>query len=253
MDTVFPGKSEIATEKMRDSVAAPKADRSLVSAGETALEEAMSETQASDLLQFACDRYRALRGGLYAWRGKMEKWERMSEGDYSDRVSQPNPDRPDLAPDVFRFENGTLGMTDGFVDFAKAQAKNDIFGTRPYLSASPEGRSDRKLAELITKHSQWKLNQSNFETVMLDAIATASWGGTAFPKLRWETSTDSHRKRIDAAWSISQKAFLMGADGDYITDAAGLETIRISMAGTWSGSPASWRKASSPMTTCARI
>jgi hypothetical protein len=151
----------------------------------------------------------------------------MGKNDYSDRITQPNPDKPELSPDIFRLNNGSMGLSAGFVDFATSQVKNDVFGTSPWLSANPEGSSDRDLANLITKHSQWKFNQTSLQESLLDAIRVTCWGGTSFVKARWEKQSETIHKKVSAAWSLSQDAFLMGLDGGYVLEMATLKQLQV--------------------------
>lgn len=227
MDMTFHGKTENAVEEIRSNTrgAATDGEYKSLSAGETPLENQLSEYRKDWLTQYVCERFRILHSGLFQWRQKMEVWESMSKDDYSHRITEPNAEKPDISPDVFRVQNGTMGLSASFVGFAAAQAKNDIFGTYPWLAANPEGRSDRELADTVTKHAQWKTNQSNLEETLLDAIQTACWGGTSFVKTRWDRQTETYRKAIPAAWSRSTGDFIIGEDGDYVQDAATLEVM----------------------------
>lgn len=234
MEVILEGKSEIATEEIRRNT--EKTDRyESVSAGETALENQLNKIRMEWLCQYVCERFRVLHQGLFHWRAKMQVWEEMSEDDYSNRITEPNPDKPELAPDIFRVENGSMGLSSGFVDFASAQARGDIFGTRPWLAATPEG-SDRELANTITKHAQWKFDQSNLQETLIDAIKVACWGGTAFVKPRWDRQVENYRTAIAAAWSMSENDFILGPDGDYITDAETLMAMGIT-----DGSDIEWK------------
>jgi hypothetical protein len=228
MDMTFPGKTENAVEEIRRNTrSANDGDYKSISANQTPLENELSETRKEWLTQYVCDRFRILHNGLFHRRAKMEIWEAMSKDDYSHRITEPNSEKPDISPDIFRMQNGSMGLSAGFTQFAGAQARNDIFGTYPWLAANPEGREDRELADTITKHAQWKTNQSNLEATLIDAIQTACWGGTAFCKVRWDRQVETYRKAISAAYSISAGDFLLGPDGDFITDPAVLEAMGV--------------------------
>lgn len=238
MDMTFQGTTENAVEEIRRSMrgAGDDNDYKSISAGQTPLEDQLSEVRKDWLTQYVCERFRVLHQGLFQWRYKMEKWEAMSKDDYSHRITEPNPEKPDLSPDVFRVQNGTMGLSASFAGFASAQAKDDIFGTYPWLAANPEGRSDRELADTVTKHAQWKANQSNLEATLLDAIETACWGGTAFVKTRWDRQEETYRKAIPAAFSKSTGEFIIGPDGDYVQD----ESILLQM--DLDGDEVEWRQ-----------
>lgn len=185
---------------------------------DTPLYRELSDIRRNWLTQYVCDRWIKLHGDLSAWRAKMTKWEEYSESDYSSRRGEPNPNDIESVRDIFSYQNESLGVVEGFVDFAAAQAKNDIFGTRPWLAASPEGKDDIQLAEVLTKHASWKINQSNSEEVLRDAIRIACWGGTAFVKARWENDVDTSKALKVVAHSVSTGKPIMTPDGDYISD-----------------------------------
>ena len=185
---------------------------------QTPLFKELSEFRRGWLTQYVCDRWVKLYSDLSTWRTKMTKWEEFSEADYSSRKGEPNPNDIESIRDVFSFQNESLGVVEGFVDFAAAQAKNDIFGTRPWLAAKPEGSNDNQLAEVLTKHASWKINQSNSEEVLRDAIRIACWGGTAFVKARWENDVDTSKDFKIVAHSISSGSPILDAEGDFITN-----------------------------------
>ena len=194
----------------------------------SALASQLSEEQSGRLLRHICDDWTRLYTGLSPWRTLMERWERMSVMNYSDRVGKPDPNNPEPVLDVFSYQNDTLGMSEGFVDFAAAQAKDDIFGTKPWLAATPVGRHDTDLAAMISKHAQWKLGMSNIETAVNDAIRIACWGGTCFMKSRWLNETETF-KRDDkpAAFSISTQQPFTAPSGDLVYDAGTLEQMEV--------------------------
>ena len=193
-----------------------------MAAGKSPLSRAMNDVQANWLIQYVTDRWIVLHRDIGPWRTKMEKWEEMSEGDYHHRRSVPTPNQPEMLVDVFAYQNDTLGMTEGFVDFTEAQGTDDLFGTRPWLAAIPEGSDDSDLAELITRHAQWKFNQSNLEAVLKDAIDISCWGGTAFVKSRFVTKTEDYVRSIHAAHSKTTGEPFLGPDGDFVTTTAGI-------------------------------
>jgi hypothetical protein len=187
---------------------------------DTALAAQMSDSNAHWLVTYLVDRFEILHGDLRDWRAKMAKWERMSEGNYDDRIGRSDPNRPDNIPDIFTRQNDTLGLTEGFVDYFTAQARNDVFGTRPWLAATPEGRDDPQLAEQITRHANWKLNQSNLEAVTRDGIRIAAWGGTAFQKSRWIRDEETIKKKVNVAWSKRWDEAFVDGSGEFIQNEA---------------------------------
>lgn len=222
---IEPGKSATSSRMTRDDgkpVPLSVADSS------SALASELTEDQAQRLLRHVCDDWTRQYGSLHDWRQKMEKYERMSQMDYSDRKGKSDPNNPEPVLDVFSYQNDTLGMSEGFVDFAAAQAKDDIFGTKPWLAATPIGRNDTDLASKISKHAQWKLGMSNLETAVNDGIRIACWGGTAFLKSRWLRDTETY-KRDDraAAYSKSTREPFRAPNGDLVFTAEELEAMGV--------------------------
>lgn len=194
----------------------------------TPLGSSMDDAKRARFLQIVCDEWTRLYSSLDTWRKKMEKWERMSEMDYTDRVGVTDPNNPEPVLDVFSYQNDTLGMSEGFVDFVDAQASDDIFGTRPWLAAVPEGRNDPELAKLITKHANFKLSYSDLETAILDGIRVACWGGTAFLKSRYHIRTESYQTEDKPiAYSKASGGPYQSPSGDFIYSAEELEAMEV--------------------------
>jgi hypothetical protein len=231
--------SIVSIDERPDTHEAPatrKLPLSLIGA-RTALAAELDEIQAAWLLDHACEQWQLLHRSTSDWREDMNRWEQMAGEDYTSRIGQTDPNKPDARPDIFSYQNDTLGMAAGFWDFFNAQARNDIFGTEPWLSAAAEGRADGKLAELITRHSQWKLHRSNLEEVAKDAINVAGWGGTAFVKARWHREPETFRKfDIVAHATADGKPIVHPQSGDYIREKAELEALELDGADVfWKG------------------
>lgn len=221
-----------------DAIDAPAERLPLNLAGaRTAFSAQLDEIRASWLLDHVTEQWELLHKDLGEWREKMGRWEQMSKEDYSSRVGQPDPNKPDARPDVFSYQNDTLGMAAGFWDFYNAQARNDIFGTKPWLSATPEGRADVNLAELVTRHAQWKLSRSNLEEVAKDAINVAGWGGTCFVKSRWHREEEIVKRHVTVAHSISAGAPILHPEtGDFIKTKREAEALQLD------GDDVEWKK-----------
>lgn len=204
----------------------------------TPLAAELNEIQAAWLLEHAAEQWETLHRSLGDWRTKMDRWEAFSKEDYSSRVGQPDPTRPEAKPDVFTWQNDTLSLAAGFWDFFTAQARNDVFGTKPWLSAAPEGKADVNLAELVSRHSQWKLNQSNLEEVCKDAISVAGWGGTGFVKSRWRKDIETFRKSTMVLYPKDGKEPMVSPKtGDFIRKESEAEELGID------GNAVRWDKA----------
>lgn len=198
-----------------------------VASKESPLAKQMTATHANWLLNHVATRWGTLHGNMGAWRNKMEKWERMSEEDYSDRRHAADPVNASSVRDIFTDQNDTLGTVAGFVDFHEAQARDDIFGTRPWLAATPEGKDDIDLAEVMSKHAQWKFNQGDLEDALIDALRISTWGGTAFIKTGWDEDIDVFTRRVPAAHDVATGEPIMSAAGDYVRTAEELAEMNI--------------------------
>jgi hypothetical protein len=194
---------------------------------QSALSRQLGDIGTQWLLNHMTERWGQLHGNMGSWRAKMEKWERMSEEDYSDRKASRDKVNSSSVRDIFLDQNDTLGTSGGFVDFHAAQARNDIFGTRPWLAAVPEGKDDIDLAEIMSKHAQWKFNQGDLEDALIDAIRISTWGGTAFVKPVWESDIDVFTRKVPAAYSLATGEPIMNAAGEYVQTAEELAEMGV--------------------------
>lgn len=186
------------TERQRelaDQKAAGRRRRpAVLKAGETPLLRSLNKLHQEWLLRYCSEEWQRLHQGLDTWREKLRVYEEYADGDYSSRVRPPDPEKTDATRSMFEHQNYTLGLADGFCDYVKAQAKDDIFGLSPWISATPEGKADIELAENITRHAQWRLRHSNVREAMEDAISLAVDLGTAFIRERWEDVGESYEE-----------------------------------------------------------
>ncbi|MEY3898820.1 MAG: hypothetical protein RLZZ214_4342 [Verrucomicrobiota bacterium] len=198
-----------------------------VASRKSPLARELKDFHAQWLLTHVSERWSTLHNNMGSWRCKMEKWERMSEEDYSDRRHAVDPVNASSVRDIFTDQNDTLGTVAGFVDFHEAQSRDDIFGTRPWLAATPEGRDDNELAEIMTKHAQWKFNQGDLEDALIDALRISTWGGTAFIKPVWDNDVDVFTRRVPVAHDVATGQPILSAAGDYVRTAEELAEMGI--------------------------
>lgn len=195
---------------------------------DSTLARELSDSQMQWLMTHVTARWGFLNGGMGPWRAKMAKWEKQAEDDYSDRVGAMDKVNNSSVRDIFTDQNDTLGTVAGFYDFHAAQAKDDIFGTRPWLAATPEGKDDNELAETMSKHSQWKFNQSDIEETLQDAIKISTWGGTTFVKVRFHNEVDTYKHMVPVAHFVETGEPITNANGDYVKTAEELAAMGIS-------------------------
>ena len=209
---------------------------------QTPLLRALGNSDKNWLLNVCVDRWQALHNDLLSYRGDMERWERMSENDFTDRKIQVDAVSDATVKDIFQDHNETLGLVNGFVDFHYSQAKDDLFGTRPWLSVSPEGKDDISLADRISKHAQWKFAHSNLETTLLDALKVSTWGGTSFCKVGWLREAESFLTTAYEAFDAETGESIADPEGNPIQDRDTLQALIDE--GLFEGDPANieWRE-----------
>lgn len=209
-----------------------KKDFLSVTGSKTPLAKRLSTTERIWLMRHLTDRYSALDGNMSGWRGQMAKWERMSEENYQDRENAKDEVNNSSVIDIFSSQNESLGVSASFCDFHLAQVKDDIFGTRPWLAATPEGKSDDDLADVLSKFAQWKLNHSNAEPALIDALKVSTWGGTAFVKGSYLKEVESFEKIANCAvWTDMGEEpgkKIKGPSGGYVTTLEELEAMGVS-------------------------
>jgi hypothetical protein len=206
----------ITVEGKGDSVVASRPEKKIARKSFASLSPLMrelSDMQVQWLLRHCVDRHSDLNGKMGDWRAKMAKYERMSEDDYSDRRTELDEVNAASQKDIFHLQNDTLGTVSGFVDFHYAQAKDDIFGTRPWLAATPEGSDDADLADVITKHANWKLGYSDVENALHDALKISTWGGTAFVKASFVKDIETIKRTVPVAVEVKTGKDIVKEDG----------------------------------------
>jgi len=178
----------------------------------TPLGTALTPSQINWLTDYAIDRWRATHSSLSGWRSKMAKFEKRAENDFSDRATN-NELRNEETPDnIFFRNNNSLGLSNGFADFAFAQARDDLLGQFPWFQARPEGSDDEQLAADLSKHANWKIRHTNVTNVFTDAVNQSINIGTSFPKITW-------RRQIEEFERVATVA--VGPDGSPVATSAG--------------------------------
>ncbi len=229
MDIHIPDNRPTADQRMQEDQVRKTPPLLDLSQGKSPLARALNPIQANWLIKHACDRWWTLWNDLAVWRAKMIRWEEMSEGIYTSRVGAPNNTDPQYKKDVFSYCNDTMGVSEANVDFVAAQAINDLFGTDPWIAATPDGPGDSNeevdMADIVSKHLSWKLGQSNMERAIKDAVKMAVWGGTSFVKPAWRHFTETYTKADTVAFQKSTNAPLTAPGGDYWRDKESLQAF----------------------------
>jgi hypothetical protein len=225
---VIPDNSPTASQRDKSAMQdAQEHDPTILGEGKTALLHTITDTQKIWLLDYSVERFSSFWNSLSDWRARLAKYERMAEDEYSDRIGTNDPLHSDAPQRIFDRNNFSFGVVNGFADFAYAQSVDDLFGTRPWFSATPQGAESVHLADLISKHAQWKLDQSNAESVCKDAVRNAVDLGTGFVKCRWQKVIETSKTLRVVAWSKSNNALILGAGGDIVEDEDELKAMGV--------------------------
>lgn len=183
----------------------------------TALEDGLNDAKALWLIQHCKSRWESLHGALNAYREERERAEKQMREDFSWRLHRESR-HSDVSETIFEKNNDTLNIVGSFRDFLAAQAKNDIFGAKPWFSVKPEGRSDAELSEKLQRHFSYKLKTNNLEDTYLEAIDLAAGLGEAFIKTTWRTETDTFERAVMVLHSKGKPVVLPTGEYIYSTD-----------------------------------
>lgn len=215
---VFDNRPTARQRELEERSQKVSRSRVLSAKGVTALSRRLNTMQTAWLTEYVVGRWNNLYSSLSFWRAKLQRFEQFANEDYSSRIGERDRERSDASRSIFERSNGSLNVVAGFADYAFAQVRDEIFGTRPWLAATPEGRNDDKLADLITKHSQWKFNRTNMEEAMIDAARLAVDLGTVFVKQRWLREIEKYQQIEWVAFSKATNEALLNELGDWVTD-----------------------------------
>jgi hypothetical protein len=210
-----PNANANARERETAAAASPRPQRRIPQ-GVTALTADLKDEQIDQLGLYFSLRYTALHNSLDTWRTKLEILDRISNQNRQDRRGAKDQDHEDGENNIFRLSNHSLGLVAGFADFAYAQARDEIFGTTPYFAATPQGRADNDLADLITKHAHWKLDQTSTVSAYCDALRQACDLGTSFVKTIWRKEIETYQKLVTVAHGPDKQP-LFQEDGTLLT------------------------------------
>lgn len=159
----------------------------------------------------------ALISSGHQWRQDLERFQKQAENNFEERIAV-DPKR-NLDPDtawkrIFSESNSTMDIVGGFADFLFAQAANDIFGARPWLSVKPVGKRDAQLASDVSRWTHHKFESANVESAYLSALKRAVDLGTAFPKWIYSQTPDLHERRATVL-ADSKGNPIVSETGDY--------------------------------------
>ncbi|MEP6672351.1 MAG: hypothetical protein ABJF10_24515 [Chthoniobacter sp.] len=182
----------------------------------SALHKSLSEDQYKRLVKAALCRYKAIseekeRSQLEE---DLKRFELRAEGDYSDRTTPGNANRP--LQKIFSLKNETLGIIRSVKRFLLARICKDLFGSEPIFYVRPEGKVDKPLAEAMQKHAGWKLRQADYKAKIKRAIDTLFDVGFVAIKTTWDVQEDVSESLEMILVHKADGAPVLTQDGDYI-------------------------------------
>lgn len=191
-----------------------------VEARETDLESLIKSANTWDTVQtYIGLRLDAMATSTSLWRRDLERFQRQAENNFSDRLggidTKDAKDADSAWNRIFSESNSTMDIVGGFADFVYAQAANDIFGARPWLSAQPVGKKDTQLASDVSRYIHHKFSNANVESAYLSALKRAVDLGTAFPKWIFTKTPDFFERRA-AVLADADENPVLTETGDYI-------------------------------------
>lgn len=154
------------------------------------------------------------------FRIKLEKYERQAASDFGDRRvggwhqhsdygAQYVP--PELRT-IFDRSNLSVQIVRSVVRFLMSRIHKDMFGSKPWLAATPEGPHDEALAAQIQKHADWKLRQCSWQERARDALSTAFALGFVPMKTTWTEDWDTSDTLQSVLANGDQPVLANGAD-----------------------------------------
>lgn len=126
--------------------------------------------------------------------------------------------RPSLLGGIFQQSNLIVPIARRICRQMIARAVNYFFGTSPWFSAYPVGAMDKSRADKADRYLRWKTDQSKLQRVEEQGIERAFVLGEAVTKTTWKRKETIHKTRATVLVDENGKDIL-GADGDYITEA----------------------------------
>ncbi len=155
----------------------------------TALLAKLNAHQRERLIDFAERRSQEIDTELIPWRAKLEKYERMADNDFSDRLAASDADSV-----IALGGNKSLNLVRSVTRFMKGRCEGDIFGGEPFFFAKAEGLADAAEADAIQKHFGFKLRQADYRKSGKDAVGTALDLGTAIKKTTWKIVAEPYER-----------------------------------------------------------
>ena len=126
--------------------------------------------------------------------------------------------RPALLGGIFTHSNLVVPIARRICRQMVARAVNYFFGTTPWYSVYPVGIMDKDRADKADRYIRWKTDQSKLQRSEEQGVERAMVIGEAVTKTTWKRKEQIYKTRATVLVDEQGKDIL-GADGDYITEA----------------------------------
>lgn len=182
-----------------------------------ALLSRLGDEKTRKLAQMCCDRVGSLQGQLSDLHRKRDNYLLQMEDrfDYRKTLGLQDSEKPTA---IFAKQNDSLNVVGGLAEFMAARTIDDLLGSQPFFSVSPEGIKDKRLATTMQRHADWRVRRSNIESAFSEAINTAYAIGEVPVKTIYDQRMLYSERPANLLVNPATGKFVVTPEGDYITD-----------------------------------
>ena len=193
-----------------------------------ALLSRLGDEKTKKLADMCCARVVSLQGQLSELHRKRDNYLLQMEDrfDYRKTLGEQDSERPTA---IFAKQNDSLNVIGGLAEFMAARTIDDLLGSLPFFSVSPEGINDKTLAQTMQRHADWRIRRSNIESAFSEAINTAYAIGEVPVKTIYDQRMLYYERPANLLIDKAGK-FVVTPAGEYITDQDAIITEEATMA-----------------------
>ncbi|MBE2180065.1 MAG: hypothetical protein IAE97_06300 [Chthoniobacterales bacterium] len=126
--------------------------------------------------------------------------------------------RPAVLGGIFKDTNLTVPIVRRVVRQMIARANNYFFGTDPWLSAYPVGKSDKPLADKVDRYTRHKLDEAKTKEAEQLAVELAFVRGECVVKTAYKKKEQIYKKDTKVLINPATGQPILDANGDFIED-----------------------------------
>lgn len=164
-----------------------------------------------------CNRVTSLVGALSELHRMRDNYLLQMEDqfDYRKTLGEQDTEKPTA---IFAKQNDSINIIGGLSEFLSARTIDDLIGSQPFFSLTPEGRNDKDLSKTMQRHAEWRIRRSNIEAAFSEAIATAYGIGETPVKLVYDQKTLYSERPANVLLDPATRKFVVTPAGEYILD-----------------------------------